>query len=144
MHLAEQIKALGLCLVLLTTLPVRAEALTVVANVDRLAVDSQATVAKILRGEIRNWQDGTAIKVVLPSRSSASYRRFSELFFDVGDSDIQRHWLAMVFSGRAAPPQFEESEQEAVEYVRNTPGSLVVLLGPPPSELPGLRVRVIE
>jgi hypothetical protein len=47
---------------------------------------------------------------------------------------MQRHWLALVFQGRARAPVFLDSVAAIIDYVRNTPGAVSMI----PATTPGI------
>lgn len=139
-------KPLARLFVLLSTLTgafaCLASPVTVIANASDVESLTRSELVGVVRGERRKWSDGTPIKVVLPKRSSATYKQLNRIFFNSGSNDIHRHWLGMVFSGRAAPPQYVDSEQDAVEFVKRTPGAITVLLVNTASDNDRLSIKV--
>lgn len=92
----------------------------------------------IIRGEQRNWQDGLPITVVLPGKRAESYNRVGQTFFSGSGTQMQRHWLQLVFSGRGRSPVYAESDDEVYTLVAGIPGAIGVVATQPP---PGLAVH---
>lgn len=85
--------------------------------------DDQTTARSVLMGRSVRWQDGSAIKLVLPSKASGELDDLSQALGLRDAVAFQRHWLKLAFSGRGDPPRFLTSGQEVLQYVRETPGA---------------------
>jgi hypothetical protein len=55
---------------------------------------------------------------------------------------LQKYWLGKVFEGRANPPIFVRSQDELVEVVSRTPGSIGLLFNVDSQS--GLRIEIDE
>ena len=85
--------------------------------------DDQTTARSVLMGRSVRWQDGSAIKLVLPSKASGELDDLSQALGLRDAAVFQRHWLKLAFSGRGDPPRFLASGQEVLQYVQSTPGA---------------------
>jgi hypothetical protein len=88
------------------------------------AMASDDTAARsVLMGRRVRWQDGSNIKLVLPSKASGELDDLSQVLGLRDAASFQRHWLKLAFSGRGDPPKFLTSSEEVLRYVRSTPGA---------------------
>jgi len=103
-----------------------------VSNIKADLLPDSVVVVDIMRGNRRNWSDGSILTVVLPGRKHPSFRQVEKDFFAGRGSPLQRHWLRLVFSGRGNPPLYAESDEEMCEMVRSTRGSCALFYVPIP------------
>lgn len=81
-------------------------------------------VSLIVSGEQTSWANGSTIRLALPGKSSPQLDRISTRFMSATAKELQRHWLRLAFSGRAAPPKFFNSTEDLIAFLRKTPGSV--------------------
>jgi hypothetical protein len=91
-------------------------------------------IQEIMTGRTRKWPDGTPIVVALPSKESPYFEDAGKAWFDGSASAMQRHWLRLVFSGRANVPIYTKSDEEAMAILEANPAAIVVMgIEPPPT-----------
>lgn len=100
---------------------------------------------RAMRGEMSFWAASKkAVTVVLPAKSMEIESSQTAQF--VVNSPrfavLQKYWLGKVFEGRANPPIFVRSQDELVEVVSRTPGSIGLLFNV--DSQPGLRIEINE
>lgn len=116
------------------------EGLEIVGNELGVTTLSPAEVRAIFRGERALWSTGQRVTVVLPSTRAEYVEAFADQILGMRPAAMQRHWLALVFQGRAEPPVPQETVAAALEFVARTPGAIAVL--PRGSAPPSLVIRV--
>lgn len=79
---------------------------------------SQAFLQKSVR-----WSDGTPIRPV-----SLNVQRVRETFAQavLGKSDLElkKYWQRQIFTGRGSPPPDRSTDEEVLDFVRQTPGAV--------------------
>lgn len=81
----------------------------------------------IFRGKMTFWKNQEEVIVVLPSPKSNSAAAVAKEIFQSSITAMQKHWLGLVFQGRANPPVFVQNTEEAIKYVIKHPGAIAVL-----------------
>jgi len=101
----------------------------------------QASLEALLTGQRRNWVDGDAAKVVLPSRESSNFDFVAQKLFGTSWQVMQRLWFRLVFSGRANAPDYVNSSSDVIEAVERQDGALgIVVSDVAPTVVEGLVV----
>lgn len=96
----------------------------------------------VLLGNRSFWPSGKAVTVVLPSSDSENFESVAQWALGSNGIAYQKHWLSIVFQGRAFAPVFLADEAAIVEYVKAHPGSIGLLYSSPPP--PELTIRITE
>jgi len=113
----------------------------VVINAPAGSSIDQASLEALLTGQRRNWDDGDAAKVVLPSRESSNFDFVAQKLFGTSGQVMQRLWFRLVFSGRANAPDYVPSSRDVIEAVERQDGALGILVADvAPSVREGLAV----
>ena len=81
----------------------------------------------IFKGKMAFWKNKEEVIVVLPSPKSNDAEFVAKDIFQTSVTGMQKHWLALVFQGRANPPVFVQSTREAIDYVNKNPGAIAAL-----------------
>lgn len=100
----------------------------VVINAPAGSSIDQASLEALLTGQRRNWDDGDAAKVVLPSRESSNFDFVAQKLFGTSGQVMQRLWFRLVFSGRANAPDYVPSSRDVIEAVERQDGALGILV----------------
>jgi len=100
----------------------------VVVNAPPGSSIDQASLEALLTGQRRNWDDGDAAKVVLPSRESSNFDFVAQKLFGTSGQIMQRLWFRLVFSGRANAPDYVDSSSGVIEAVERQDGALGILI----------------
>lgn len=103
---------------------------------NRTGLDSPdgTAIRAIFRGDQTIWPSRETVTVVLPSARADFADRFASEILQQDRTGMQRHWLALVFQGRARAPVFLDSVAAIIDYVRNTPGAVSMI----PATTPGI------
>lgn len=113
---------------------VSAADLYVVAAKTAKTSSSTLNVSEILTGKQRKWEDGAPIVVVLPSKEAPHFQAVGDYWFNGSGSAMQRHWLRLVFSGRANVPIYAKSDAEVLAILDQTEGAVGVVRDAPPEK----------
>ena len=100
----------------------------VVVNAPPGSSIDQASLEALLTGQRRNWDDGDAAKVILPSRMSPNFDGVGHKLFGASGQVMQRLWFRLVFSGRANAPDYVNSSSEVIEAMERQDGALGILI----------------
>jgi ABC-type phosphate transport system substrate-binding protein len=101
------------------------EAYRVIVNPSNPATTvSRTDLARLFMRTAGTWPDGTPAAAVDQPRTAPVRDAFSR---DVHKRDADRvvaHWATLVYAGREMPPPVRRSDQEVLEFVRQTPGGV--------------------
>lgn len=123
----------GLCLPwLFVPDSVAAADLYVVAAKNANGSTTAINVNEIITGKQRKWSDGAPIVVILPSKEAPHFNAVGDHWFSGSGSAMQRHWLRLVFSGRANVPIYAKSDAEVLAILDRTEGAVGVVKDVPP------------
>lgn len=100
----------------------------VVVNAPPGSSIDQASLEALLTGQRRNWDDGDAAIVILPSRMSPNFDGVGHKLFGASGQVMQRLWFRLVFSGRANAPDYVNSSSEVIEAMERQDGALGILI----------------
>jgi|AOAMet1_18_M0_10_1038524.scaffolds.fasta_scaffold41089_2 uncharacterized membrane protein YuzA (DUF378 family) len=105
----------------------QAQTLNVIAShtlEKQLATDD---IKSIFIGEHSFWEDGKPICVVLPHSKTASFDLTANWALESDGFEYQKHWLSLVFQGRANAPVFVKDEVDIIDFVTHNEGCIGVL-----------------
>lgn len=119
-----------------------AEMYAIVNAPSRASLD-EASLLALLKGQRRNWDDGNAATVILPSRESEDFEVVAERVFGSSGRVMQRLWFRVVFSGRANAPTYVDDPSEVISAVEATSGAIGVLVAAEVPEVAG-SLRVVR
>lgn len=104
----------------------------VICNKQNNATLNEKMLKEILYGEVAYWPSGEIINLVLYKSTSPESKKFAESFFGGSVINVQKHWLSLVFQGRAAqPPLFFETTSEIINYVETSQNAIAVIFSGP-------------
>ena len=85
---------------------------------------SKSKLAQIYLGKLKNFSNGMSINAVdLPSGDSARDKFYSSVV-QKSDSDMNRYWSKLKFTGKGKPPKTLDSAAEVLRWVANNEGSI--------------------
>lgn len=85
---------------------------------------SVANIRHIFFMRVREWPDGTAIKVFVLNDSHDLHKEFSKKRLGVFPYKLRRLWDRNVFSGIGQAPKVVKNEAEMIYRVSNTAGAI--------------------
>jgi ABC-type phosphate transport system substrate-binding protein len=103
------------------------ERLIIIGNKTGLTELTLKDARDIFKGKMAFWKNKEEVIVVLPSPKSNDAEYVAKDIFQTSVTGMQKHWLALVFQGRANPPVFVQSTREAIDYVNKNPGAIAAL-----------------
>ena len=125
-------RALPYLLSALLSGPLAADTLYVVmastAKIDTVRIN----IDDIVTGKQRKWASGEPITVILPSKDAPHFGAVGDHWFNGSGSAMQRHWLRLVFSGRANVPIYAKSDAEVLAALDQTEGAVGIVIAAPP------------
>ncbi len=112
------------CAFALTTTPVFAGGVVVVAANSGVGSLSKAQVKSIFLGKKKRLPDGTRAVPVNQPEGSPLYSAFNEKVLGKSDAKIKQYWSARMFSGKGNPPKVAKNDAEVIEHVTSQPGGI--------------------
>ena len=103
------------------------EKLHIIGNKTGLTELTLKEARDIFKGKMAFWKNKEEVIIVLPSPKSDDASGVANEIFQTSVTAMQKHWLALVFQGRANPPVFVQSTKEAIDYVNKNPGAIAAL-----------------
>jgi len=103
------------------------ERLIVIGNETGISELTIKEARDIFKGKMAFWKNQEEVIVVLPSPKSDDAVGVAKEIFQSSVTAMQKHWLALVFQGRANPPVFVQSTKDAIDYVNKNPGAIAAL-----------------
>jgi ABC-type phosphate transport system substrate-binding protein len=104
---------------------------------------SKGEVKSVFKGEWTSWNNGASVVVVLPGSKSPFASEFSKNILGTSVQGMQKFWLSLVFQGRANPPVFVDSPQDALQFVKYNKGAIAVV-NLPPVEIPSYLILNVQ
>lgn len=97
---------------------------------------TETELKEIFLGNKSIWDNNNPVTVVLTSSDSEGFAKVAGWALEAGAFEFQKHWLSIVFQGRANAPVFLNSEEEVLTYIRGHKGAIGLLYTlPVPPEL---------
>ena len=97
---------------------------------------------ELMQGQRRSFGGGLPANVILPSRQSGEFDLVAQNVFSTSGAGMQRMWFQMVFSGRVNAPKYLNSNDEILNYIREHPGTVgIVVSEQAPAGLTGFRLE---
>ena len=140
--LPELMRVLSLLSLLLLCCALQAQMGRPMANDIGGATIQPKQLKSVFLGNRSIWPSGKAVTVVLPSSDSENFESVAQWALGSNGIAYQKHWLSIVFQGRAFAPVFLADEAAIIEYVKAHPGSIGLLYSSPPP--PELTIRISE
>ncbi len=78
-------------------------------------------------GEQQRWSGGTKITIALMKTNTPAGKNTSEAVYGMSSDELNRFWLALVFQGKAAAPNFFNSASELENFVAQSPGAIGIV-----------------
>ena len=78
-------------------------------------------------GEQQRWRNGTKITIALMKTNTSAGKTTSKKIYGMSGDELNRFWLALVFQGKAAAPNFFNSAAELENFVAQNPGAIGIL-----------------
>ena len=119
------------------------EGFRLVGNSTGLSSVNPKELRGIFSGSRSLWTTGEQVIVVMPSSRCDYALLFSETVLQLSYPGLQKYWLGLVFQGRAAAPVFLPGSKEILEYVRDNPGAIGIIMGTEKDISPELLISIV-
>jgi ABC-type phosphate transport system substrate-binding protein len=80
----------------------------------------------ILKGEQQRWKDGTKITLAFMKTSTGVGEDMAKRIFGMTSKELNKYFLSQVFQGKMSSPQFFDSEEDLLKYIKNNDGTIGV------------------
>ena len=80
----------------------------------------------ILKGEQQRWKDGSKITLALMKTSTGVGEDMAKRIFGMTSKELNKYFLSQVFQGKMSSPQFFDSEEDLLKYIKNNDGAIGV------------------
>ena len=102
--------------------------LTVISNQKGAPSEmKQSELKSIFLGEKQRWRNGNKIVIALMKTNTNAGKYVCEKIYDMSADELKKHWLALVFQGKAEAPAFFNSVSELQAFVSENPGSIGII-----------------
>lgn len=101
--------------------------LSVIGNKTGMAQMNAQQARNLFRAKTTTWPNKLSVTIALPSPKSSSSELVARIIYGTRPSAVQKFWLSLVFQGRATPPNFFDTDQELIQFIQRTPGSIGVV-----------------
>ncbi|SNC59622.1 hypothetical protein SAMN06265337_0090 [Hymenobacter gelipurpurascens] len=102
--------------------------LVVIANGKAIPAEMKIEQLKsVMRGEKLRWPDGSKVVIALLKSNTPIGVVTSKKIYNMSPNDLNKYWLALVFQGKAAAPNFFNSESDLEEFVSQTSGAIGIV-----------------
>ena len=88
---------------------------------------NNSDLKKIFRGEKQWWKDGTKIVIAFMKTSTPTGTEASKNILGMSGDELNKHWLSLVFQGKAKAPVFFSSEKELIDFVNQNKGAIGIV-----------------
>lgn len=80
----------------------------------------------ILKGEQQRWKDGSKITLAFMKTSTGIGDDMAKRIFGMTAKELNKYFLAQVFQGKMSSPQFFDSEEDLLKYIKSNEGAIGV------------------
>lgn len=102
--------------------------LAIIANLKGAPNEMALTKIKfVLKGEQQRWKDGTKITLAFMKTSNSIGEDMAKRIFGMSSKELNKYFLAQVFQGKMSSPQFFESEEDLIKFVKNNEGAIGII-----------------
>jgi ABC-type phosphate transport system substrate-binding protein len=84
----------------------------------------RAELARLFMRKVSTWPDGTPAAAVDQPRTAPVRSAFSRDVHNKDVNSVVAYWATLVYAGRELPPPVRRSDEEVLEFVRQTPGAI--------------------
>lgn len=98
---------------------------------------SRSEVKSILLGRKKKWDDGQRTRLVMVT-DKETFEAFSKNYLNKTMAQYLMYWKRMVLTGKGAMPKRFTTIEQAVAYVKETPGAIAVI--PKTDKLTGVKL----
>ncbi|MFD3001940.1 hypothetical protein ACFS7Z_16320 [Pontibacter toksunensis] len=103
---------------------------------------SKNELKSVLLGERQRWSNGTKVVIALMKTNNELGETISRNVFNMKPDELNKHWLALVFQGKASAPNFFNSVSELESFVSQNPGAIGITNQP--VSLPNIKTITVD
>lgn len=101
--------------------------LAIVVNANGAPPDLVMSKLKvILKGEQQRWKDGKKITLAFMKTTTPIGDDMAKRVFGMTAKELNKYFLAQVFQGKMSSPQFFDSEEDLLKFVKSNEGAIGV------------------
>jgi len=110
---------------ILATTVVEAADYQIVTNAS-LGIDSisKRDLSRVFLKQRTRWANGDYAKPIDQKMKNEIRATFSEGLLGRTLADVESYWNSQVFSGKSTPPPTASTDQEVIDFIKRTPGSV--------------------
>jgi hypothetical protein len=138
-------RCLLIVLIISISLFAKAQEITLVAVGNQSGVPSEMKLSElksVLMGERQRWKNGNRVIIALMKTNTSIGKSTSARIYEMNGDELNKFWLALVFQGKAQPPNFFSSVTELENFVAQNPGAIGILDKPIPD--PDIKAIMID
>jgi hypothetical protein len=138
-------RCLLIVLIISINLFAKAQEITLVAVGNQSGAPSEMKLSElrsVLMGEKQRWKNGNRIIIALMKTNTSIGKTTSARIYEMSGDELNKFWLALVFQGKAQPPNFFSSVIELENFVAQNPGAIGILDKPIPD--PDIKAIMID
>ena len=80
----------------------------------------EAEVSRLFLRKTATWQSGEPVLPIEQAKGSPVRVAFEREIHKKSDSELERYWQVMVFTGKGSPPPTRTSDADVIELVRHS------------------------
>lgn len=107
----------------------------VIANNIGITTISEIELKNAFLGYTQYWPNKNRVVVILQNSQTENFYKTAQIVNKFSAIDYKKHWLSLVFQGRAEPPIFFKTEAEIVSYVMATEGAIAIVFNKPSQQV---------
>jgi len=117
-----------LLLSLLTGMFLQAQSLSVIGNPNSVPNEmTQAKFNSVFKGETKNWDNGTKIKLALMRSTTETGKQTCSKVYLMGCDDLTKFWLRKAMESNTIAPVFFNTVGELQTFVTANPGAIGII-----------------
>ena len=112
-------------MLLVGIIPIVHAEIAVITNPDVKEIGlSKEKLADIYLGRINTYSNGTRIEPVDQTADSAVHNKFYQAVVGMSNSEVNRYWSKLRFSGKGTPPRVIAGDESVRGWVASHPGAI--------------------
>lgn len=80
----------------------------------------EAEVSRLFLRKTATWQSGEPVLPIEQAKGSTVRQAFEREIHKKSDSELERYWQVMVFTGKGSPPPTRSTDADVIELVRHS------------------------
>jgi hypothetical protein len=88
---------------------------------------SFSKLKSVFKGEQQRWKDGTKVTLALMKTTTPIGDEIAKRLLGMTSKELNKYFLALVFQGKMSSPQFFDSEEDLIKYVKSNEGAIGIV-----------------